>query len=101
MTTDASGHATFTLTATKAATDTITVSALGTSTSQSVVVSNQQFQFSAPTANLLIPISVPVAPATACVPNTPVTVNWKSNGAPIADNTVVNYRLDARHAQFR
>jgi hypothetical protein len=84
ITTDASGHATFTLTAAKAGTDTVTVTAVGASASESVAVSNQQFQFSAPAAAALIPI----AATATCTPNTPVVVNWKSNNAAVTGATV-------------
>jgi len=87
VTTDSSGHATFTVTAQKSGTDTISVSALGTSASQSVAVSNQQFQFTAPAANSTIAINT-TAP---CTPNTPVTVNWQANGVPVPANTTVNF----------
>lgn len=87
VTTDASGHATFTLTGAKSGTDTLSVSALGASASKDVVISNQQFKFTAPAANSLVPIS---ATAT-CTPNVPVTVNWQVSGAPVAVGTVVNF----------
>jgi hypothetical protein len=86
VTTDASGHAMVTLTAVNSGSDTLTVSALGTSGAQTVTVSNQQFTITAPTAGALVPIAT--AP---CTPNVPVSVNWKSNSAPVAQNTTVNF----------
>jgi hypothetical protein len=84
VTTDSSGHATFTLTAAKTGTDTVTVSAVGATASASVVVSDQQFVFTAPAANSLVPI----ATTATCTPNTPVTVNWKQNNAAVTGATV-------------
>lgn len=86
LTTDASGHATFTVTPTKAGNDTLTATALGTSGSETVTVSNQQFQFTAPLTTALIPIA-----AAPCTPNVPVTVSWTVNNAPVADGTTVNF----------
>ncbi len=93
VTTDATGHATFTVTATKAGTDTLSVSALGANASQTVTVSNQQFQFTAPAVNALVPISA-VTPCDPTVPSSttvPVTVKWTANNAPVAVNSVVNF----------
>jgi hypothetical protein len=91
VTTDSTGHASFTVAAAKAGADSISAAGLGITSSESVTVSNQQFQFSAPAANALIPLSIPVAPATTCTPNTAVTVNWKASGAPVATGTSVNF----------
>lgn len=86
VTTDSSGHATFTLTAANAGSDTLSVSALGSSAAETVTVSNQQFTVTAPAAGSLVPIA-----ASPCTPNVPVTVNWKANNAPIAVGTTVNF----------
>jgi hypothetical protein len=86
VTTDGSGHATFTLTAAASGNDTVTASALGTSFAQPVTISNQQFTITAPTAGSLVPIT-----AAPCTPNVPVSVNWKANNAPIAQGTTVNF----------
>ncbi|HWM66777.1 MAG TPA: Ig-like domain-containing protein [Steroidobacteraceae bacterium] len=98
VTTDPSGHATFTLTAAKSGADTVSASALGITASQNVAVSNQQFQFTAPSATTLIPITVTASPTTPCTPNTAtnpnavaVVVNWTSSTVPVADGTVVNF----------
>jgi hypothetical protein len=85
LTTDASGHANFTVNPTKAGSDTLTATALGTSGSEGVTVSNQQFQFTAPSTTTYIPI------APACTPNVPVTVSWTASNAPVADGTTVNF----------
>lgn len=86
VTTDASGHATFSLTAAHAGSDTVTVTALGTSGAQTVTVSNQQFTITAPVAQALVPIA-----AAPCTPSVPVTVNWKVSGAPVTVGTTVNF----------
>lgn len=87
VTTDTSGHATFNMTAVNSGTDTLSVTALGTSGAQTVTISNQQFAFTAPTAATLVPI----AASAPCTPNVPVTVNWKANNVPVAVGTVVNF----------
>ncbi len=56
VTTDASGTATFTYTATKAGDDTITAQSLGTSVQQPVVVSAVDLAFVSPAASTLIPV---------------------------------------------
>jgi hypothetical protein len=89
VTTDASGHATFTVTASKAGADTLSASALGTAASLALTVSNQQFVFTAPAASAQIPITGSLT--TPCTPNTPVTVNWQANSAPVAAGTMVNF----------
>jgi hypothetical protein len=86
LTTDASGHATFTVTPTKAGNDTLTATALGTSGSETVSVSNQQFQFTTPLTTALIPIA-----AAPCTPSVPVAVSWTVSNAPVADGTTVNF----------
>jgi len=84
--TDASGHATFTVTASKAGADTLSASALGTSASLNLTVSSQQFQFTAPAASASIAIS-----ASPCTPNIPVSINWQDNGMPVAAGTTVSF----------
>ncbi|HEY0339411.1 MAG TPA: Ig-like domain-containing protein [Steroidobacteraceae bacterium] len=86
VTTDTTGHATFTVTATKPTTDTLTATALGTSAALPVQVSSQQFSFTAPASQALIPIV-----GSPCTPNVPVSVNFTSGGAPIADGTPVTF----------
>jgi len=86
VTTDSSGHAMFTLTAAHSGSDTLSVSALGSSASETVTVSNQQFTVTAPTAGSLVPIA-----ASPCTPNVPVIVNWKTNNAPVTAGTTVNF----------
>jgi Big-like domain-containing protein len=86
VTTDSSGHATFTMKAVNSGSDTVSVSALGASSAETVTVSNQQFVVTAPTAGSLVPIA-----AAPCTPNVPVIVNWKASNAPIAVGTTVNF----------
>lgn len=70
LATGSSGEAAFTLTGINAGSDTLTVTALGVSKTLSVVVSNQSFSITAPTANALIGLGV----------IQPVTVVWNTGG---------------------
>lgn len=78
VTTNASGQATFQLTATTAGSDTITASALGLTAQQAVGVSGQNFRFLSPTPATKVALGSSVA----------VTVQWDSNGAPQANAPV-------------
>lgn len=78
VTTDASGHATFTLTGKTAGADTVTAAALNLSATQAVNVSGQSFNITVPAANATININTPQT----------VTVVWTNNGAPQAGQTV-------------
>jgi hypothetical protein len=76
--TDATGAASFNLTANNNGVDTLTASALGIQTPISVNVSSDAFSFTAPAANTEIALGSPVT----------VTVNWKKNNAPVANSPV-------------
>ncbi len=82
--TDNSGHVTFTVTASKAGNDTITVSWLGASATQPLtapqplVVSGQSFNFNSPAANTLVPIGTAQT----------VTLLWTNNGTPVTGQVV-------------
>jgi hypothetical protein len=76
--TDATGGATFNLTANNNGADTLTASALGISTAITVNVSADAFAFTAPTANTEVALSSPVS----------VTVNWKKNNAAVANSPI-------------
>jgi hypothetical protein len=78
VTTDASGHATVTLTASKAGADTVSATALGETAQTSVSVSNQSFAFTVPTANALIALTSPQA----------VTLVWATGGVAQAGQVV-------------
>lgn len=78
LTTDSSGHATFTLTGKNAGTDTVSAAALGLTSTQSVSVSSQSFNVTTPAANANININTPQT----------VTVVWTNNGAPVAGQMV-------------
>ena len=78
LATDVNGHATFTVTGTVAGTDTLTATAVGQSAQQTLVVSNQNFAMTAPTAGALIPLNT----------NTPVSVTWTTSGVPQQGQTV-------------
>jgi len=76
--TDSTGHATFNVTAAAAGNDTITVTAMGLSTTQAVAVSSQSFTFTAPAQNTSVPISA----------SQQVTLVWKNGGTPQANQAV-------------
>jgi len=78
LTTDSSGHVTFTLTATKAGNDTVSVMALGQTATQALSVSSQTFSITAPAQNATIDINATQS----------VTVTWTNNGAPVANQAV-------------
>jgi len=78
LTTDANGHATFTVTGTVAGTDTLTATSVGQTAQQSLVVSNQNFAMTAPAAGALIPLNT----------NTPVSVTWTTSGVPVSSSTI-------------
>jgi hypothetical protein len=77
-TTDSTGQKTFTLTAVKSGNDTITAAAEGLQATAVLVVSNQAFNFTAPTPNAQVILGA----------STPVTVNWKVSGVPQVGKTV-------------
>ncbi|MBT8441982.1 MAG: Ig-like domain-containing protein, partial [Gammaproteobacteria bacterium] len=80
LVTDATGVVTFSLTATQAGNDTLTVSALGETTSQTVSVSNDQFTLT----NSSAPVTdIPLAPAVETV-----TLTWTIGGAAQAGQTI-------------
>ena len=81
VTTTTTGQQTFTLTATKAGTDTITATALGLSTTASVIVSAQNFAFTAPSPTVVTNVAIGAANAI------PVTVVWQ--GAAGANQNVL------------
>ena len=76
--TDATGGASFNLTANNTGVDTLPASALGIQTPISVNVSADAFSFTAPAANTQVAIGSPVS----------VTVNWKKNNAAVANSPV-------------
>jgi hypothetical protein len=78
LTADSTGHATFTLTASKAGTDTVSAKALGLTASQSLSVSSQSFAFTAPSTGANIALNTGQA----------LSVLWTNNGAPVAAQSV-------------
>jgi Bacterial Ig-like domain (group 1) len=76
--TDASGGASFNLTANNNGVDTLTASALGISTPITLTVSADAFTFTAPAANTEIALGSPVT----------VSVNWKKNNAAVANSPI-------------
>lgn len=73
VTTNSTGEATFTLTAANSGADTITASADGIQTTQSVSVSSQQFSFSSPSEGAQIDIGGTQT----------VSVTWVDSGTPV------------------
>jgi len=76
--TDATGSASFNLTANNNGVDTLTASALGIQATISVNVSSDAFVFSSPAANTEVALGTPVT----------VTVNWKKNNAAVANSPI-------------
>ena len=89
LTTDVDGRAIFDLTATANGVDTITVAALGLTSTQDVTVSTDVFAFQLP---LAAPATIPPAPATT--PEVPLNQNqtlqvlWSDTAGPIVNQQV-------------
>ncbi|MDH3418758.1 MAG: Ig-like domain-containing protein [Gammaproteobacteria bacterium] len=89
LTTDVDGRATFDLTATANGTDTITVAALGLTSTQDVDISTDVFAFQLP---LAAPAIIPPAPATT--PEIPLNQNqtlqvlWSDTAGPVVNQQV-------------
>lgn len=81
LTTSGTGQATFNLTINAAGNDTVTVSGLGLTTTQTISVNSDSFAFSTPPADAEIPLSTPQT----------VTVRWLQNGQPVAAGTPVTF----------
>lgn len=80
LTTNASGIVTFTLTPTVASSF-VTAGALGLSSTKNVTVSTDQFTFTAPAANALVPLNQ----------SRVVSVRWLQSGAAVPDGTEVTF----------
>jgi hypothetical protein len=78
VTTNATGQVTFTLTAVNSGTDTITATSLGQQAAQTVVISSESFNFTAPAANAQVNLGQTAT----------LTVTWTSAGAPQVGQTV-------------
>ncbi len=78
LVTDSTGQKTFNYTAVNGGTDTLTASTLGLQATQSVTVSTQNFAFTAPAANVQVPIGTAVT----------VTVAWTASGVAQSGQTV-------------
>jgi hypothetical protein len=78
LTTNSAGEVPITVAASVAGTDTITASAQGATASHSLVISGDQFRFTAPLLNATININ-------AC---TAVTASWQQNGTPKTGETI-------------
>jgi hypothetical protein len=81
-TTDAAGQFTATVTATAAGTnDVITATAAGASATRALTISPDSFAFTAPAANVDIPLSTP----------TVISVKWLQGGVNVGDGTQVGF----------
>jgi len=78
LTTDTQGHATFNVTGTVSGTDTLTATVLGESATTLVTVSNQNFAFTAPSANAYVALSA----------SQTVTLVWKTGGVAQTGQTI-------------
>lgn len=78
VTTDATGHATFSVTAATAGSQSVSVSALGITAQQAVSVSGQSFTFSAPADGTSVNLGA----------TQQLTVHWTSNGTAQAGQAV-------------
>lgn len=76
LTTDSTGQAQFDLTASTS--DTLSISALGLTTTQAVAVSSDSFSFSSPAANTEVNLGAPQT----------LVVNLQSGGLPVAGETI-------------
>lgn len=81
LVTDSNGRATFTMSQSTGGSIALQASGAGAVASKTVTVSADNFAFTTPEADVLVPIGTPV----------PFTVNWQVGGAPVADGTVVNF----------
>lgn len=78
VTTDNTGHATFTLTGVNSGSDTVSASSLGISGSATVAISSQNFSITAPAANTTVNINTQQT----------VTVVWLNANQPVANAQV-------------
>lgn len=81
LTTDATGRATFNVTAASGGNDTLTITGLGLTGTQPVSVNADSFTFTTPALNAEVPLATP----------TTVTVRWLQNGQPVAAGTPVTF----------
>jgi len=78
VTTDANGRATFIMTATNAASDTLTANGSGVTSTLAVAVNADNFAFTVPAPNTEVALGA----------SQPVTVRWTSAGVPVVGRTV-------------
>jgi hypothetical protein len=78
LTTDNTGHITFTVTAANSGNDTVTATALGLSATAALSVSSQKFSFTSPASATSVALNTPQA----------VTLVWTNNGTPVANQQV-------------
>jgi hypothetical protein len=86
VTTSSTGQASFTVTAVKSGTDVITATALGISSTASVVISAQNFSFTTPPASATV-TNVNLTSAAMPVSQT-LAVVWTVSGVPQANQTI-------------
>jgi Bacterial Ig-like domain (group 1) len=89
MTTDNTGHITFTLTGSKAGIDTVTATSLGLSATATISVSGESFNLTAPAANTPVPLSSAATSTQAAVSHPQAfTLLWTNAGVPVQGATV-------------
>jgi hypothetical protein len=81
VTTDSTGQAAVTVTATVPGTDTIQASALGATGTVTLSISSSNFAFTAPLPDAEVPLNT----------SQPVTVHWEESGLPVPDGRTVNF----------
>jgi len=81
VTTDSTGQAAVTVTATVPGTDTIQALALGATGTATLSISSANFAFTAPLPDAEVPLNTPQ----------PVTVHWEESGLPVPNGRTVNF----------
>lgn len=79
VTTDSTGRASFTMTATTGGNDTITASGAGITVTQQVAVNSDSFAFTSPAAGTEVPLGAP---------GSTVTIRWLQNNVPVVGQPV-------------
>ncbi|ALO34121.1 hypothetical protein CMT41_04790 [Colwellia sp. MT41] len=93
VTTDSEGQATVKVTGTTGGTNTIIVTALGTSASQDVSVQADSFLFTSFSngVNTVNPANTPIVPDVSLIQTASLTLTWQRDGAPVANGTDVTF----------
>ena len=93
VTTDSDGQATVKATGSTGGTNTIIVSALGTTSSQAVSVQADSFLFTSFSngVDTVNPSNTPLVPDVSLTQTASVTLTWQRNNQPVADGKVVTF----------